>query len=242
MRTKIIAICIGFLTGIITIGCYAQKTELKSTARYRDPKRFEKAIHDFEISDKKQFPQAHAIVCIGSSSMRGWHDTIQEDLAPLTIIPRGFGGSNMNDALYYADRIVIPYKPRAVVIYEGDNDIAQGIAPEVVADTFNLFVGKIHEHLPAARIYFLSVKPSIRRWEIWQEMKTANRLIAQKCSKDQRLNYIDIATSMLDSDGNPRKDIFKEDNLHMNRNGYIIWRDVLRPVLLEAELSYEQKS
>jgi len=171
--------------------------------------------------------------------MRGWHETIRGDLAPLTVIPRGFGGSNMNDLLFYSDRIVLSYKPRAIVVYEGDNDIAQGIAPEKVRDTFLTFVDKIHSALPETRIYFLSIKPSISRWHLWPQMRNANTLIERECAGNEKLTYVDIADVMLGADGKPRKNIFVEDNLHMNRKGYKKWRDVVKPVLLAAELEFE---
>jgi len=206
---------------------------------YPSPERFEDAILAFEMADEEQMPPKKAIVCIGSSSMRGWHEGIYDDLAPLTIIPRGFGGSNMNDVLYYADRIVLPYKPRAVILYEGDNDIAQGIAPAKILQTFRAFVDKIHAEHPKARVYFLSIKPSISRWHMWSRMQEANALIAEECEDDKRLSYIDVAAGMLDDEGKPRADIFKEDKLHMNRNGYEIWRDILRPVIIRAEWPHE---
>ncbi|MCF7669288.1 MAG: hypothetical protein K9N48_05885 [Verrucomicrobia bacterium] len=229
---SISALCSLFTTQIVNVD---------AADTYGDPRRFEKDIQAFKNADKTQNPPNGAIVCIGSSSMRGWHDNIKSDLSPLTIIPRGFGGSNMNDALYYADEIVIPYKPRAVVVYEGDNDIAQGIAPERIRDTFITFVDKIHAHYPGARVYFISIKPSPSRWELWQEMKQANKLIAEVCSNAELLTYIDVASEMLDSEGEPKADIFLEDELHMNRKGYLIWRTVLRPILLEKEISFEKK-
>ena len=189
----------------------------------------------------KSPPPSGGIVCIGSSSMRGWHDTIKEDLAPLSLIPRGFGGSNMNDALHYTDRIVLPYKPRAVVLYEGDNDIAHGISPEKVAEKFQAFSTKVHEALPYCRIYVLSIKPSIRRWALWPKAQTANGLINAQCAKDKRLTFVDLAPGMLDEQGSPRKEIFKEDMLHMTRAGYVIWRDTLRPILLKGELQFERQ-
>ncbi len=173
--------------------------------------------------------------------MRGWHKTIKNDLAPLTLIPRGFGGSNMNDALHYADRIVLPYKPRAVVLYEGDNDTAQGVSPKRIADTFQKLADKIHGELPECRIYFLAIKPSISRWHMWPRMKEANGLIATKCTKDKRLTFVDVASGMLDDKGTPEKTIFKKDNLHMTRDGYVIWRDTLKPILIESELQFEEQ-
>lgn len=218
----------------------AQNNGSRDGKEYGDPKRFEKDIQRFEAEDKKNPPPRGAIACVGSSSMRGWHKTIKDDLAPLTLIPRGFGGSNMNDALHYADRILLPYKPRAVVLYEGDNDTAQGITPEKIAATFQELVDKIRGELPECRVYFLAIKPSISRWHMWPRMNEANELIAAKCKEDKRLTFVDVASGMLDSEGNPKKAIFKKDNLHMNRDGYVIWRDALRPILIESELQFEK--
>jgi len=205
----------------------------------KDPQRFEKSIAAFEEQDKTAPPPEGAIVCIGSSSMRRWHETIHEDLAPLTVIARGFGGSTMNDALYYAERIVIAYKPRAVLLYEGDNDTSNGIGPQEIRDTFEAFVAKIHEALPQTRIYALSIKPSIKRLAIWPDMQEANRLLAETCGGDARLTYINVASIMLNEDGQPKPDIFTSDDLHMNEKGYQLWTQVVRPVLLAGEAESE---
>lgn len=230
---------ISFLIGMLCNFVIAQEIAADDEKEYGDPQRFEKQILAFEEMDEQAAPPKGAIVGIGISSMRGWHDTIKEDLAPLTIIPRGFGGSNMNDALHYAERMVVAYQPRAVVVYEGDNDIAQGIAPAKIAETFRAFVAKVHAALPECRVYFLAIKPSIKRWQMWPQMVEANGLIAAECAKDDKLTYVDVATGMLASTGTPRAEIFKEDNLHMNRAGYVIWRDALRPILHSGELQYE---
>jgi lysophospholipase L1-like esterase len=239
MRTMILAACVVFASNAMNTPCIAQDSELKKGKNYGTSERFEKDIQRFEAADKKNPPPEGAIVCIGSSSMRLWQATIKEDLAPLTIIPRGFGGSTMNDALNFADRIVLPYKPRAIVLYEGDNDISQGIAIETLTNTFRAFVTKVHAASPDCRIYFLSIKPSISRWNIWPEMKKANSLINAECAKDKRLTFVDVASSMLDAEGKPLKHLFKSDNLHMTKDGYVIWRDVLKPILLKNELQFE---
>lgn len=239
MNTRILITCIVCVVTYVCKSCFAQVSGASDGNTYVSPLKFEEAIQHFEVADKKQPPPQDGIVCIGSSSMVGWHDDIKSDLAPLTIIPRGFGGSNMNDALYFADRIVLPYKPRAVVIYEGDNDVAQSISPQKVADTFQAFVEKVHKELPNCRIYFLSIKPSILRWHMWPEMSEANGLIAAKCQEDKRLTFVDVASSMLDEEGKPREEFFQEDNLHMTRAGYLMWKDALRPILIQSELQYE---
>ena len=216
--------------------CFGQGSGLDGQKTYRSPARFEEAIQRFEAADREQLPPRGAIVCVGSSSMRGWHKTIQSDLSPLTLIPRGFGGSNMNDALFFADRIVLPYNPRAVIVYEGDNDIAQGIEPGTIVDTFQTFTEKIHKKLPKCRIYFISIKPSIKRWELWSKMKETNNRIAAECTKDERLIFVDVSPGMLDEEGKPRKEIFKKDDLHITAAGYAIWKNTLMPILAQREL------
>jgi len=241
MRVTTCAVVLGVLFAGLSTVCLAQTETNKVKKSYGPPGRFEKEIKAFEAADQKAFPPAGAILCIGSSSMRMWHPTIKEDLSPLTVIPRGFGGSTMSEAVYVADRIVTPYKPRAVVLYEGDNDIGSGIEPELVRDTFIAFVKKVQASLPDVRIYVLSVKPSFLRWKLWPKMQTTNRLLAEACAKGSRLTFIDVATPMLDAQGYPRKELFKADNLHMTRAGYELWRDAVKPVLLNGELASEPK-
>ena len=227
---------VGYLTALPAEGLLSIA---QTTAAYPDPSRFENAIKAFEEESKEVPPPEGAIVGIGSSSMRMW-TSIHEDLKPLTIIHRGFGGSIMNDVLYYADRIVIPYKPRAVLLYEGDNDTVLGISPEKIIETFNAFVKKIHEALPETRIYVISIKPSISRWNIWDAMKKANALLKARCETNPLLTYIDAASPMLDEKGEPRPDIFIQDNLHLNKKGYDIWSEAVRSVLIRKESGFER--
>ena len=130
-------------------------------AEYPDPERYRAAIEAFLASEADAPPPKNAVVATGSSSMRFWHRRIGEDLAPLTIIPRGFGGSNMRDVRHFLDELVLRHEPRAVLLYEGDNDAAVGATPEQVLEHFDAIVATIHERLPATRIYALSVKPSV---------------------------------------------------------------------------------
>jgi hypothetical protein len=234
-KISITKIFLLFIIGSITVYCAKKAIEND----YGDPTVFEEEIQVFESADLQIPPPNNAIVCIGSSSIRGWHETIHDDLTPLTIIARGFGGSNMNDALYYTDRIILPYEPRAVIIYEGDNDIAQGIPPRKIIESFNEVINKIHRQLPQCRIYFLSIKPSASRWNMWPKMVQTNKLIAEKCANDGRLIFVDVSTAMLNEDGEPRDEIFLSDELHMNSVGYEIWANILKPILLESELQYE---
>jgi len=237
---RVVIACILLSIGSVSILFGVEPLTLQqNTAAYPDPSRFEKAIQAFEAASKETSPPEGAIVGIGSSSMLMW-TTIQEDLTPLTIIHRGFGGSTMNDALYFADRIVMPYHPRAVLLYEGDNDVALGISPQQINETFDALVTKIHQALPKTRIYVLAIKPSILRWNLWDTMKSANERLKETCDADDLMTFIDVATPMLDETGAPRTGIFLQDNLHMNDTGYRIWKEVVRPVLMQQESIFEQ--
>ncbi len=210
-----------------------------AAAEYPDPERFESAIDAFLAAEASTPVPSGAVVAVGSSSMRGWHRRIGADLAPLTIIGRGFGGSNMADARHYVDELVLRHKPRAVLLYEGDNDAAIGAAPEQMLAHFDAFAAAVHERLPNTRLYVLAVKPSIARWHLWETMAATNALLAGRAEGDPRLTFIDVATPMLNESGQPRPDIFVADGLHMNNAGYDIWRDAVRPVLVAAERAFE---
>lgn len=207
---------------------------------FADPTRFEKAVAAFEEADRTSPPPAGAVVAVGSSSMRGWHGRIAQDLAPVTVIPRGFGGSNYYDVLHYADRLVLAYQPRAVLLYEGDNDVAAGIPPAQIAATFDALVARLRGRLPDLRIYVIGAKPSIARWGMWPQMVEANDLVAQRCAADPRMTYIDVAAGMLGTDGTPRPEIFVTDQLHMNDAGYDAWAAAIGPVLRAGEAPHEQ--
>ena len=238
MRNTIPISASPLLACLFLIGCNSDYI-IRSTD-WRDPDKFEQAIRNFEEADTKSMPPQGAVLCVGSSSIRKWHGELAQDLAPLTVIGRGFGGSNTNDLLYYADRIIIKYKPRAVMIYEGDNDIAQGIKPYEVIAVYQRLLDKIEDDLPGCRVYLLAVKPSPKRWEYWPKMRQVNEGLTELANDREAVTYIDIATPMLDAQGRPRAELFIQDDLHLNRAGYELWRDMIRPVLVEAERAREQ--
>jgi lysophospholipase L1-like esterase len=154
----------------------------------------------------------------------------------LDALNRGFGGSQLADVAALADRVVTPYKPRLVIVYAGDNDIAAGKTPEQVVAAYQKLVEKIHGQLPEARIAFISIKPSLRRWHLIEQIRHANRSIAELAAADERLEFVDIEPVMLGPDGLPRKELFRDDGLHLNAAGYEVWAERLRPVLKETSL------
>lgn len=193
-----------------------------------DYSRWEKSISAYEEMDKKRPAKTNGVVFVGSSSIRGWK-TLVEDFPTVNAIGRGFGGSQVIDSILYAHRVITPYCPRAIVVYAGDNDIAAGKSAERVQADFRLLVDTIHGILPQARVGFIAIKPSLRRWKLWPEMKRANALVADFADRNARVDYLDIATPMLGADGEPRRELFVSDGLHLSAAGYALWTSVVRP-------------
>jgi lysophospholipase L1-like esterase len=191
--------------------------------------RWEKAIEAFERQDKEKPPPQHAILFAGSSSIRRWD--LPKYFPDMDVINRGFGGSEIADSLHFAPRIILKHRPRIVVFYAGDNDIAAGKNPNRVFADFEAFVKAVHGELPKTRIAFVSIKPSILRWGLWDKMRKANSLIEAYCKQHDRLVYIDVAGPMLGDDGKPRPELFVTDGLHLNDKGYRLWASLIKPQL-----------
>ncbi|HEX9724907.1 MAG TPA: GDSL-type esterase/lipase family protein [Vicinamibacteria bacterium] len=234
-----LVLAVALLSGSISV-LYGQATQ-QEAPRTIEPDRFAEAFEEFAAEDKASPPPEGAIVVTGSSSVRRWHPTIKEDLAPLTVIPRGFGGSTMEDALYWIDKAAIQYKPRAIVVYEGDNDTGSYKVPAAkIAEQFEAIVAKIHAALPETRVYVISVKPSVSRWATWPEAVKTNQLLEAIAEKNDRVTYIDVATPMLQPKGDVMTDIFVDDNLHLNPKGYEIWSAAIKEPLMQGEAQYEK--
>jgi lysophospholipase L1-like esterase len=193
------------------------------------PDRWETDIAAFEAADTITPPQKGGIVFVGSSTIRRW-DTASY-FPDLKIINRGFGGSEMADAVRYVHRIVTPYEPRLVVVYSGDNDISAGWSSEDVAIQFERFTRAVHAKLPQTRILLIAVKSSLLRWTQIDRMRMSNAILRAYCERDDRLAFIDFDTLMLGWDEKPRRELFVEDGLHLSPQGYQLWTTVLRPWL-----------
>lgn len=195
-----------------------------------DPRRFEKEIRAFEASDRTNLPSAGGIVFVGSSSIRKW-TSLAKDFPGCHVLNRGFGGSHLADSVFYADRVVIPYKPKTIVLFAGSNDINFGLTPEQVRNAFKAFVEKVRASLPDSEIIYLSISTSPSRWREFERVQQANFLIHAEIEHMQNVRYVDVVSSMLNHDGKPKADIYAPDRLHMNPKGYAIWTSILRPYL-----------
>ena len=192
---------------------------------------WEQDMQRFAALDAASPPPQHAVLFVGSSSIRLW-DTLAADFPGVPVINRGFGGSELRDSTFYADRIVIPYAPRRIVIYAGENDLHAGRTPQQLEEDFRAFVRRVRRDLPKVRIAYISNKPSPSRANLLEAQRQANALIEAEAGR-LHVDYIDVFTSMLDTNGRPREELFGEDRLHMNRAGYELWRQKVAPYLTD---------
>lgn len=203
------------------------------TVRAQDatgPARWESAIRNFEELDVRHPPAKGSNLFVGSSSIAMWRD-INESFPGYGVLNRGFGGSNFLDLLYYIDRVVVPYAPSKLFVYEGDNDLATGTEPAEVLKRAIEFRNVIEKKLPSAKVVFIAAKPSPSRWALKSKYEQFNAELKKYAARTRNTEFADVWSPMLDKKGIVLKHVFGEDSLHMNKEGYAIWEKALRPYL-----------
>jgi len=203
-----------------------------------DPLRFQDEISVFNGWDQKNSFPLHGILFVGSSSIRLWHTHQAFPVYPL--INRGFGGAHISDVLYYYDHVVEKYQPQLIIFYAGDNDVAAGKKPEQVFADFREFLTMVQDDFPRTNVVYLPIKPSTSRWKFWEIMQKANQMIETYAAENKNLYFIDTASVLLGSDGKPDPDLFLDDHLHLNEQGYKRWNEVLAPILRKLYTPYSK--
>ena len=191
-------------------------------------------IQEFKKKDSVSFPPKDAILFVGSSSFTKWQD-VQNYFPSYTIINRGFGGSSLPDLIRYADDVIVPYHPKQIVVYCGENDLAGSdtVTAQLVFYRFKQLYDIIRDHYPKVKVTYISMKPSPSRLQLMPKMLEGNLLIKNFLKKKKKTSFVDVYYSMLEVDGKPIESIFLEDKLHMNASGYTIWQKLIEPHLLK---------
>lgn len=205
-----------------------------SIAQNKGPERWENTIQQFEKQDSENRPPQDAILFVGSSSIAMWKN-LGSYFPEYETLNRGFGGSQFSDLLHYTDRVIYPYKPSKIFIYEGDNDLAGGKSPQEILKEAKKLRKEIRKELPGVPVVFIAAKPSIARKHLKEGYEELNTMLKEYAAKEKNTMFADVYAAMMDQNGEVYDHIFLEDNLHMNEQGYEIWQSVLAPYLQEEK-------
>jgi lysophospholipase L1-like esterase len=193
----------------------------------RAPDFLQRAFAVFDAADQVALPPPGGVLFVGSSSIAFWPDLREEFEAFPVVIQRGIVGSRMSDLARHADRLAVRYRPARIVVYAGENDIAAGLAPAAVLESFRHFVADVTEALPGVTISWISIKPSPSRWNLEASFRETNTLLSAWIRTRGEVDYIDLHRSMLGSDGLPRRELYAHDQLHLSAAGYALWEEVI---------------
>lgn len=211
---------------VLTLAC---ATPLAAQVADPDPARYADTFDDWATQDAENTVPDDPIVFVGSSSINFWRTA--EYFPQFPVVNRGFGGSQASDATHWVHEAVLKYDPSIVVYYEGDNDVSAGKKAGQIIEDMREFAEAVHAESPGTHVVFLSVKPSLRRWELWDEMQATNALIEEYAASHYNVHYVDVGTDMLGANGEPIPELFVQDGLHMTPAGYEIWTRLVTPVL-----------
>ena len=191
--------------------------------------KWSKEMQRIEALDAKETDPADAVLFIGSSSIRLWSD-IAADMKPWPVIQRGYGGAKFSDVAVFAEQMLKPHKYRALAIFVG-NDVTGGTddkSPEEVVRLFEHVVATSRRQAPQAPIFLIEITPTPRRWAAWEKINETNAALKKACQSGENLHFISTADQYLTADGQPMPELFKEDKLHQNRDGYTRWSRLIR--------------
>ena len=200
-----------------------------AAATLEPPPKWDAAFAAFAADDVAHPRPAGGVLFVGSSSIRLWSNLEDQFKDLPVVIKRGFGGSQLSDCVKNLSRLVLRYRPHTVLVYAGDNDLAAGTAPQEVLHRFTAFVDGVHRELPQTRIVYISIKPSPSRIRLLSKIREANTLIEDYADNADEVDYIDVFTPMLDASGQPRAELFRDDALHLNAQGYALWKRIIGP-------------
>jgi hypothetical protein len=219
-----------FILVLLIFGCSQKFTKYEDAA-----KGWESEIQRLEALDKIEKDPNDAVLFIGSSSIRLWNN-VANDMAPYPAIRRGYGGAKFSDLIFYTNRLVYPHEFRALVVFVA-NDISntpEDKSPQEIVNLFKEVVKTVRKKHPKKPIFLVEITPTNSRWDVWNETQRANDLLKKYCESTYDLYFIETAEGFLGTDGKPRAELFREDQLHLKQVGYDIWAEQIKERLKQV--------
>lgn len=198
--------------------------------------KWSRRLRQFDALDGLNPPKLGGIVFTGSSSIEYW-ESLAEDFRSHYVLNRGVGGALIAHLTYFADRVIIPYQPRMIVLYCGENDLYIGRTADQVLADLDAFVKRVHKDLPRVIIAFISIKPALGRRGLLARVKATNEKIKAYAAEHKNIKYIDVFIAMLNENGYSRAELFERNGLHMNRSGYELWKRIIEQHLVYSEIT-----
>lgn len=196
-------------------------------------KQYQPAFDAFAEQDRVTPFAPGGIVFVGSSIFRQW-TTVPEQMAPLPVLNRAFGGSRTGDQLARFDQVVTPYAPKVIVYYCGSNDLKAGAVaedPAAIFARFRAFSERVQATLPQTRVIFVSSTRSPDRVGRWEQVDHYNALARAYCAATPNRFFVDVNPALVDAAGHPRLELYKEDKLHFHPAAYVEFTRIIRPAL-----------
>jgi len=221
-----------FFSFICLVSCQTELSKItpdlsQKYASTREP--WEKEVSSLLALDTLEIYPDNSYLFMGSSSIRLW-STLKEDMSPLSVIQRGYGGAKYSDLIHFTDRFVRPHKLGGIVIFVANDIRAQpdDKTPEEVLALFKEVVRISRKTHPKVPIYSIAITPTRSRWKAWPETKKSNELIKSHCNKTENLHFIETESAFLDEKGEPIDSLFRDDKLHLTPDGYKVWTKIVR--------------
>ncbi len=226
--------CAGVLLALVPLALFITRPAGAQTqAPAGQQMRFAADIQAFLDQDRAAAPPQQAILFVGSSIFRQWTN-VQEQMAPLPVFNRAFGGARTWEVLHYMDQIVLPYRPRIIVYYTGSNDVSAGEPAAAITGRVMEFVDKVHRALPETLVYFVAINRSPEKRARWSIVDRVNADMEAQAMATPHLGYIDLNPALFGSDGEPRLELYRPDQLHFLPPAYDLFAGIIKPVLIDA--------
>lgn len=198
---------------------------------------FEEELRELE---KRRIPwrdsTVRPVLFYGSSSFRFWEASeytsfkgpfLQEALALSDAVNLGFGGATIQACVYLFERIIVPFRPRALLVYAGDNDLALGSTVAEIVNGYRYLIAKTRHYCGPIPITVLSIKPSPAYHSNLNKIVEANSMISEVVASQADCYFLDVFHPMMNGE-QPDRSFFEADGIHMNAKGYQLWAEVLR--------------